>query len=282
MEENLYLSTYNPNVYRTPDGLATDICIFTITSERKQSVRKSLPNQTLKILLIKRKQQPYQGKWALPGGFSKANESLYESAKNKLKEKTNIGDTFHLEQVKTIYYPGRDLRSNADYNEKVWIPTVIYCAFVKEESLSELEVGNNTEEIKLFSLEEAKDLDFAFDHDKIIFSGLQEICGEEVDVYKYIQNKMLSTTIAKNFLPKEFTLSELLQVIKAVVPDFHVENSNFIRKMLSTKSRKGIIEEVLDENNQVKKSNLHSNNAAKLYRFTDFSPTTSIYNSTLL
>jgi hypothetical protein len=87
---------------------------------------------------------------------------------------------------------------------------------------------------------------------------------------------MLTTTIAKEFLPAEFTISELYQVIQTVVPEF--KEKNFIRKITSTQSRKGIIEEVRDRNGNLKLSNLHSQRAARLYRFTELEPQVSIYS----
>lgn len=282
MNEKDFLSSYDVKNYRTPDGLPTDICIFTIVSEKPLTARKTLPKKTLKILLIQRKEHPFQNAWALPGGFSNENETLYAAAKRELKEETNIGDDFHLEQIKTIFYPGRDPRPNPDHTGTAWMPTAVYYAFVKEEFLKNIQAGDDAKDARLFSIEEAKQLSFAFDHKEIIFGGLKDLCGEEVEALAYIQHKMLHTTIAKEFLPKEFTISELLHVIQAVVPNFSVETPNFIRKMIATQSRKGIIEEVLDESGNPKVSDAYSQRAARLYRFTDHAPTISIYNSTLL
>ena len=82
-------------------------------------------------------------------------------------------------------------------------------------------------------------MDLAFDHEIIMRDALTQI-----------QQKMLTTTIAREFLSEEFTMSELYQVIQTVVPTF--KERNFIRKITSTQSRKGIIEEVLDHNGQGK------------------------------
>lgn len=87
---------------------------------------------------------------------------------------------------------------------------------------------------------------------------------------------MLTTTIAKEFLPEEFTVSELYQVIQTIVPEF--ADQNFLRKITSTQSRKGIIEEVLDEDGKRKMSNRYSQRAAQLYRFTGYKPQLSLYS----
>ena len=86
---------------------------------------------------------------------------------------------------------------------------------------------------------------------------------------------MLTTTIAKAFLPDEFTIAELYQVIQAVVPDF--AEQNFIRKITSTQSRSGIIEKAVDAAGEPKSSNLYSQRPAQLYRFTGHEPQLSIY-----
>lgn len=262
MNEQDFLASYNANAYNTPKGLPVDICMFTITSEKKQTVRKILPTRKVKILLIKRKGHPYKDMWALPGGFSKEEESLYEAAKRELKEETNIGDDVHIEQLKTVYYPGRDKRG--------WMPTVVYFALVNEKYLKNIYAADDASDAKLFTVEEALSMPLAFDHHDII-----------QEAYDKIQEKMLTTSIAKEFLEKEFTIAELLQVLQVVVPEFKVEKSNFIRKMVSTETRKGLLEEIRLENGEHKMSDRNSQREARLYQFSEHIPKVSIYNSTL-
>ena len=63
--------------YKNP-SLTTDIAIFSIIEKN------------LKVLLIKRKNPPFQDKWAIPGGFVDYNEELETAAKRELKEETKI------------------------------------------------------------------------------------------------------------------------------------------------------------------------------------------------
>jgi hypothetical protein len=107
-------------------------------------------------------------------------------------------------------------------------------------------------------------LELAFDHREIIR-----------DAYHQIQKQMLHSTIARQFLPEQFTLSEQYQVIQTVVPEF--SEPNFIRKITSTRSRQGILEEVRDEEGKPLSSNQYSQRPAQLYRFTDYAPLLSIY-----
>jgi 8-oxo-dGTP diphosphatase len=249
-------SNYTSNKYRTPDGAPSDIVIFTITSTEKNTAKKALPIRELQVLLIQRKKWPFEGQWALPGGFCKESESMYECALRELKEETGVTDV-HMEYFNVYSRPGRDPRG--------WIISHSFFALVHEKWLSNRRADDDAADVRLFPLEEALQLELAFDHREILTDALKEI-----------REKMLTTTIAKEFLAEEFTISELYQVIQTVVPDF--EERNFIRKITSTQSRKGIIEDVKDPNGELKLSNRYSQRAAQLYRFTDLTPQLSIYS----
>jgi hypothetical protein len=140
-----------------------------------------------------------------------------------------------------------------------------YCALVHEQLLAERRADSDAADVRLFPVDEAVRMELAFDHRLIMQDALTKV-----------REQMLTTTIAREFLPPEFTISELYQVIQAVVPDF--EEKNFIRKITSTQSRKGIIEEATDRNGEPKLSNRYSQRAAQLYRFTDLTPKLSIYS----
>lgn len=249
-------STYSPRKYRTPDGAPADIVIFTITSQVRNTVKKSLPTRRLEVLLIERKGWPFAGQWALPGGFSKDTETIMESAKRELQEETGVEDV-HIEYLNVYSEPGRDPRG--------WIISHAFVALVHESYLAGRRAADDAADVRLFPVEEALAMELAFDH-KLILQ----------DALNHIRQQMLTTTIAREFLPEEFTIGELYQVIEAVVPEF-VER-NFIRKITSTQSRKGIIEEVRDFRGELKMSNRYSQRAAQLYRFTDFLPQLSIYS----
>lgn len=257
MTENSKQHSYDAKKYRTPDGAPADIVMFTLTKKERKTFTKTLPLRELKVMLIRRRSWPFAGKWALPGGFSHDDESLFEAAQRELKEETGV-DGRHLEYLGVYSKPGRDPRG--------WIISHAFFALVEEQVLEKRQAADDAEEVGLFTIEEALEkLELGFDHHDIIR-----------DAYMRIQEQMLSTVIAKKFLPPEFTLSELYQVIKAVVPDF--EEPNFIRKITSTRSRKGIIEEVHDEQGNLLSSNQYSQRPAQLYRFTGLVPRLSIYS----
>ncbi|MCM3782877.1 NUDIX hydrolase [Neobacillus mesonae] len=242
--------------YRTPDGVPADIVMFTLTKRERKTVTKTLPIRELKVMLIKRKSWPFAGKWALPGGFCQEDESIYDAAKRELMEETGV-DGGHLEYLGVYSQPGRDPRG--------WIISHAFFALVEEWMLEHRQAADDAEEVGLFTIQEAlNELELGFDHRTII-----------EDAYKRIQQQMLQTTIARQFLPQHFTLSELYQVIQSVVPDF--EEPNFIRKITSTRSRQGIIEDVRDEEGNPVSSNQYSQRPAQLYRFTELVPRLSIY-----
>ncbi|TBL77814.1 NUDIX domain-containing protein [Paenibacillus thalictri] len=247
---------YSAKKYRTPDGAPADIVIFTILSQQKQGAKKSLPMRTLNVLLIQRKSWPFAGQWALPGGFCNETESIHECALRELKEETGV-DGEGIEYFNVYSKPGRDPRG--------WIISHAFLALVNERQLAYRQAADDASDVKLVPVEEALQMELAFDHRIILQDALQHIRG-----------KMLSTVIAEQFLPEHFTIGELYQVIQTVVPDFN--EKNFIRKITSTQSRKGIVEEVLDNGGKPKMSNKYSQRAAQLYRFTGYVPPLSIFS----
>src|SRR2546429_6743361 len=76
----------------------------------------------LKVLLIERALQPFKGRWALPGGFVRVDETLDEAARRELQEETGLKNVF-LEQLYTFGALNRDPRER--------IVSVAYYALVK-------------------------------------------------------------------------------------------------------------------------------------------------------
>ena len=93
----------DPNVpfsYAYPRPAVTcDVVVFTMRSD------------DLAVLLIQRKDEPFKGRWALPGGFVNENESLERAAARELSEETGLSGA-RLEQIGAFGDPGRDPRGH--------------------------------------------------------------------------------------------------------------------------------------------------------------------------
>lgn len=130
-----FLERYNPEKYKKP-AVTVDTLIFT---EKKMHEEK---NQ-LQILLVKRKDHPCIGKWAIPGGFVNMDEDIEAAALRELKEETNVDDVY-LEQLYTFGDVGRDSRDR--------IISVSYMALVDYDKLKP-KAGDDAAEVAWFRVE---------------------------------------------------------------------------------------------------------------------------------
>lgn len=114
------------------------------------------------ILLIKRKNEPFQNCWALPGGFVDENEDLEDAARRELLEETGI-HAAHIAQLRTYGTPRRDPRGH--------MVSVAYLCMGNENML--IAAGDDASDAKWFSANNLPDL--AFDHDEIISFALTKL-----------------------------------------------------------------------------------------------------------
>ena len=142
-EEQVFLENYDINKYERP-SVATDIAVFTIMKddENKDNYRK-LPTNKLKILLIKRALEPFKDKWALPGGFLRKDETVYDSARRELKEETGTDNAF-LEMCYVFSEQNRDPRG--------WIISQAFMALINGEECNP-NPGGDAKEAKWFDVE---------------------------------------------------------------------------------------------------------------------------------
>ena len=108
-------------------------------------VMMSLRQRDLQVLLVKRRSWPYEGMWAIPGGFVNMDESLETAAKRELQEETNVQDVY-LEQLYTFGDPGRDPRTR--------VITVVYFALLDSERL-QVKAGDDAANVGWFSSDRA-------------------------------------------------------------------------------------------------------------------------------
>ncbi|MBN6185458.1 NUDIX hydrolase [Aneurinibacillus sp. BA2021] len=252
------LANYDPGRYRTPDGYTSDIAVFTIVADEADDTKRMV-----KLLLIKRAERNAEGeanieagKWALPGGFIVPPETAYEAARRELEEETGVRN-IHIQHYGVYDAWGRDPRG--------WIISNAHYAIVAAGALESRKAADDAAEVALFSLEELRDLELAFDHRLII-----------EDAVKVVTTDMMTTTVAKNFLPEEFRLEELRTVLLAVTDDPVISvKSAFFRKAPSLP----FITEALDSNNMPKVTapTGRAKRPSKLYRFVDVPVTPSIW-----
>jgi 8-oxo-dGTP diphosphatase len=135
------LKTYT---YNYPKPSVTTDCII---------VRKKEGDH--EILLIKRKHEPYKGKWALPGGFVEIDEDLTDGAKRELEEETGLKQ-IDLKQFAAYGKPDRDPRGRT-------ISVIFYG--VLTDAKQSVVAGDDASEAEWYNLNELPPL--AFDHEKI-------------------------------------------------------------------------------------------------------------------
>ncbi|MFJ8192488.1 NUDIX domain-containing protein [Streptomyces sp. NPDC096094] len=166
----------------------------------------------LHVLLVERGQEPYAGRWALPGGFLLPDESAEAAARRELAEETGLADVSapHLEQLRTYSEPGRDPRMR--------VVSVAFAALLPD--APEPQGGGDAAEARWVPYDKARDL--AFDHDRIL-----------ADARERVGAKLEYSCLATAFCPAEFTLGELQQVYETVWGTA-LDRPNFRRKVLAT------------------------------------------------
>lgn len=126
-----FLEKYNARKYETP-SVTTDLLVFQYPKVWNG------PQQGMKLLMIKRRNHPSIGMWALPGGFANMREDLKDSAKRELREETGL-EGIAIEQLYTWGNYARDPR---------WrIVTVSFLALIEEENI-EVKAGDDAKDAK--------------------------------------------------------------------------------------------------------------------------------------
>jgi 8-oxo-dGTP diphosphatase len=187
----------------------------------------------LQVLLIRRDLEPFKGKWALPGGFVRVEESLDDAARRELREEAGVSDVY-LEQLYTFGAVKRDPRER--------IVSVAYYALV---NFAEHAAHADTDaaDARWFAVSDVPTL--AFDHASILETAL-----------KRLQAKVRYEPIGFELLPPKFTLSQLQRLYETVL-DRELDKRNFRKKILAM--------DLLVELDEIQTGVAHR--AARLYRF---------------
>ena len=204
--------------YKHPHpAVTTNVVIFTIREAK------------LRLLLVKRQRPPFEGYWALPGGFISLDEDLAASAQRALARETGMTGVF-LEQLYTFGRPDRDPRER--------VITVAYYALVPAARVP----TRNEPDVGWFALDALPAL--ALDHQEIVALAAQRLAA-----------KLDYSTIAFQFLPEQFTLSELQAVYEIILRE-RLDKRNFRTQMLAL--------DHLEASGEEKRQGSHR--PAKLYR----------------
>ena len=211
-----------PHTYEYPRAALTVDCVVF-----------GLDHQDLKVLLIQRGLPPFEGRWALPGGFVRLTETLDEAARRELEEETGLRTLF-LEQLYTFSDVNRDPRER--------VVSVAYYALV---NLQDHIVHGATDarDAAWFGVHDVPTL--AFDHADILQMALDRLRG-----------KLRYQPIGFELLPKKFTLSQLQHLYELVL-ERELDKRNFRKRVLAM--------DLLIETDDVQQDVAHR--AARLYRF---------------
>ena len=229
--EEEFLKDYDPKAFDQL-SMTADIILISVSDQEQTNYRKT-SKKMMSILLVKRDDFPYKGKWCLPGGFlNPKTETLAECAKNVLKRETNLSNIY-LEQLYTYDGIDRDPRTR--------VVSTSYIALVDKNRLTDminpnacwfdvvlLEEKNNIVDIALdngvdtihlsikkelrekttdrYRFVALKNDDLAFDHALVILAGIERL-----------RNKLNYTDIVFNMMPEYFTLGELQQVYEVIL-----------------------------------------------------------------
>ncbi|MGJ5641337.1 NUDIX hydrolase [Formosa sp. S-31] len=187
----------------------------------------------LKVLLIEHAEGISKGKWALPGGWIKEEESIDSAAQRLLRELTGLNNIY-LEQLKAFGEPDRFPLGR--------VLTIGYYALIKIDDF-DIKAGFTASDAQWYTINEVPDL--IYDHNIILNYSL-----------KHLRRRVKQAPIGFNLLPEKFTLLELMQLYEEIL-GITLDKSNFRRKILRMKLLQDLDEKQKDV----------SHRAAKLFSF---------------
>jgi 8-oxo-dGTP diphosphatase len=167
----------------------------------------------LHVLLVCRGQEPFEGMWAIPGGFKRPNETLDEAAKRELVEETGVDAASLLTQFGAYGDPERDPRMN--------VVTISYLAVIRD--VGAVVGGSDAAAAALIPVSDVLNgkVPLAFDHLRLVRDAIERV-RVELDV----------SGVATAFVGSTFTLAELRSVYEAVW-GVQLDAANFRRTVVA-------------------------------------------------
>lgn len=220
-EKITYSKIGEENRKNCTNGITIDCAIF------------SFEQGNLEVLAVQHADGISKGKWGLPGGWLKKEESTDFAAQRILFELTNM-ERIYLEQLKAFGEPNRVP------NDRVI--TIGYYALIKKEDYN-VKTSKTIADAKWFKIDRLPQL--IFDHKDIVHFSIEKL-----------REKVRRTPIGFNLLPQKFTLLELMRLYEEIL-GITLEKSNFRRKILNMK----LLVALNEKQTEV------SHRAANLYQF---------------
>jgi 8-oxo-dGTP diphosphatase len=167
----------------------------------------------LQVLLVCRGEAPFEGMWAIPGGFKRPAETLDEAAMRELAEETGVEAASLLTQFGAYGDPERDPRMN--------VVTIAYLAVLRD--VGTLAAGSDAAAASLLPVTDVLNgkIELAFDHRQIVCDAVERV-RVELEV----------TGVATAFVGTTFTLAELRAVYEAVW-GVQLDAANFRRSVVA-------------------------------------------------
>ena len=193
-------ANYDPSQF-PPFAVTVDVVILTM--------REGL----LHVLLVCRGEAPFEGMWAIPGGFKRPAETLDEAAQRELAEETGVEAASLLAQFGAYGDPERDPRMN--------VVTIAYLAVLRD--VGTVVAGSDAAAASLLPVSDVLNgkVELAFDHLQIVRDAIERV-RVELEV----------TGIATAFVGTTFTLAELRAVYEAVW-GVQLDAANFRRSIVA-------------------------------------------------
>lgn len=283
LTEQEFLAQYNPNRYEKP-SVTTDVAIFTVMDTESESNRQK-PTKDLKVLLVKRKDHPYLGKWALPGGFVDMDEDLETAAYRELEEETSIRNIY-AEQLFTWGEVNRDPRMR--------VISISYLALINSNSVS-IKAGSDADAVAWFTVQDRllkevvipqengtiteRFVELKLTNESEILTSIvktttrregtvSQVTHEVIEqdglafdhpriiLYSLLRlrNKIEYTNIAFNLMPPLFTLTSLQKVYEVILN----------KELLKANFRRKVSDMVIETNEEIREG---AYRPAKLFRF---------------
>lgn len=190
----------------------------------------------IKVLLIKRNNEPFKGKWALPGGAMYNNELIEETAKRELKEKTNITNV-------DLIFGG--VEDKIDRSPLLRMLAFIYIGLVDIDKVNILKETNKTLDAEWFSINNIPEL--AYDHNQVLLKAIEKL-----------KDMIISSNILKKLYPNGFTIPEIHKVYEEIL-GIEIDRRNFRKKLLTQNI-------IIDTNETI---NFEGKKPAKKYMFNE-------------